>query len=308
MRYSVLAVLRMHGSDVSGGAIGRQLGISRVAVWKQVQELRKQGYEIAASAKGYRLESAPDALLPGEFPGWESRIHHVDTIDSTMLLARALARRGAENGTLVIAERQMAGRGRLDRSWVSPVGGVYMTLVTRPAVAPALAPRISLMASVAVAAAIESLYGLRAQVKWPNDVLISGRKVCGILAEMEAECDAVHYVNVGIGLNANALVGEVQTGAVSLAELLGAPVDRKRLVKAVVEGILARLSLLGDAATLDEWRRRAVTLGREVSIAGGRESVVGMALDIDNTGALLVRQADGSVVEVVAGDCTHRDS
>lgn len=308
MRYSVLAALRIHDSDVSGGTLGRQLGISRVAVWKQVQELRKQGYEIASSAKGYRLESAPDALLPGEFPGWESRVHHVDTIDSTMRLARALARRGAENGTLVLAERQTVGRGRLDRSWVSPAGGIYMTLVTRPAVAPALAPRIGLMASVAVAAAVESLCGLPARVKWPNDVLISDRKVCGILAEMEAECDAVHYVNVGIGLNANALVGELQTGAVSLAELLGGPVDRKRLVRAVVEGILARLPRLADASMLDEWRRRAVTLGREVSIACGREPVMGMALDIDSMGALLVRQADGSVIQVVAGDCTHTDS
>ena len=308
MRYAVLAALRMHGSDVSGETLSRQLGISRVAVWKQVRELRKQGYDVAASAKGYRLESTPDALLPGEFPGWESLVHHVDTVDSTMRLARALAREGAENGTLVIAERQTAGRGRLDRSWVSPAGGIYMTLVTRPAVAPALAPRISLMASVAVAGAIESLYGLPARVKWPNDVLISDRKVCGILAEMEGECDAVHYVNVGVGLNANAVVGEIQTGAVSLAELLGAPVDRKRLVRAVVEGILARLSLLGDASTLDEWRRRAVTLGREVSIAGGREPVVGTALDIDSTGALLVCQADESVTLVVAGDCTHRDS
>jgi BirA family biotin operon repressor/biotin-[acetyl-CoA-carboxylase] ligase len=308
MRYAVLAALRMHGSDVSGETLSRQLGISRVAVWKQVRELRKQGYDVAASAKGYRLESTPDALLPGEFPGWESLVHHVETVDSTMRLARALARRGAENGTLVIAERQTAGRGRLDRSWVSPAGGIYMTLVTRPAVAPALAPRISLMASVAVAEAIESLYGLPARVKWPNDVLISDRKVCGILAEMEGECDVVRYVNVGVGLNANAVVGEIQTGAVSLAELLGAPVDRKRLVRAVVEGVLARLSLLGDASTLDEWRRRAVTIGREVSIAGGREPVVGTALDIDSTGALLVRQADGSVTLVVAGDCTHRDS
>jgi BirA family biotin operon repressor/biotin-[acetyl-CoA-carboxylase] ligase len=308
MRYAVLAALRMRGSDVSGETLSRQLGISRVAVWKQVRELRKQGYDVAASAKGYRLESTPDALLPGEFPGWESLVHHVETVDSTMRLARALARRGAENGTLVIAERQTAGRGRLDRSWVSPAGGIYMTLVTRPAVAPALAPRISLMASVAVAEAIESLYGLPARVKWPNDVLISDRKVCGILAEMEGECDVVHYVNVGVGLNANAVVGEIQTGAVSLAELLGAPVDRKRLVRAVVEGVLARLSLLGDAFTLDEWRRRAVTIGREVSIAGGREPVVGTALDIDSTGALLVRQADGSVTLVVAGDCTHRNS
>ncbi|MBN1855422.1 MAG: biotin--[acetyl-CoA-carboxylase] ligase [Dehalococcoidia bacterium] len=305
MRYSVLRALRNHTGDISGEVISGELGISRVAVWKQVQELRKQGYVIAASSRGYRLESAPDALLPGEFPGWESLVRHFESVESTMGVARTLARSGAEAGTLVLAEQQSSGRGRLDRSWMSPPGGIYMTLVTRPSIAPVLAPRISLMASVAVAEAIHTLLGLPAQVKWPNDVLIEDRKVCGILAEMEAESDAVRYVNIGIGLNANTPVGELQQGAVSLAEASGAPVDRVLLVRSIVEGIFARIEHLEEPSILDEWRRWAVTLGREVSIISAGAPVRGVAMDISSMGTLMLRQPNGEIREIVAGDCRH---
>ena len=305
MRYSVLRAIRSHVGDVSGEVLSGELGISRVAVWKQVHELRKQGYVVAASSRGYRLESAPDALLPGEFPGWESLVHHFETVDSTMRVARSLARGGAGAGTLVLAEQQVSGRGRLDRSWMSPPGGIYMTLVTRPSIAPVLAPRINLMASVAVAESIVSLLGLPAQVKWPNDVLIANMKVCGILAEMEAESDAVLYVNIGIGLNANTPVGDVQAGAVSLAEAAGTRVDRVLLVRTIVEGILARMGHLDDLSILDEWRRWAVTLGREVSIISAGDTVRGVAVDISNMGTLMVRQPDGEIREIVAGDCRH---
>jgi BirA family biotin operon repressor/biotin-[acetyl-CoA-carboxylase] ligase len=308
MRYEILSALRSAGEEVSGEVLSRRLGISRVAVWKQIEELRRFGYRVAASPRGYRLESAPDLLLPGEFPGWESRVHHFDAVDSTMRAARTLARGGAEEGTLVVAETQTGGRGRLQRSWFSPSGGIYMTLVTRPRVAPFQAPRLNLLTAVAVSDSLERLHGITAGVKWPNDVLIGGRKVCGILAEMEAECDAVHYVNVGIGLNANSPVRDTQPLGVSLEELLGAPVDRARLARDIVEGVLSRLPRLLDAAVLDEWRRRTVTLGREVSIAAGDVIVRGTAIDIDDSGALLVRHSDGRVLPVVVGDCAHGDA
>ena len=307
MRHSVLRALRSHKGRVSGEVISGELGISRVAVWKQVNELRKQGYIVAVSSQGYSLESAPETLLPGEFPGWESLVHHFETVDSTMTAARTLARAGAEAGTLVLAEQQLSGRGRLDRSWMSPSGGIYMTLVTRPMIAPILAPRINLMASVVVADAIVSLYGLPARVKWPNDVLIEGMKVCGILAEMEAESDAVRYVNIGIGLNANNAVAGVQAGAVSLAEAVGTEVDRKLLVRTIVEGILARMGHLDDRSILDEWRRWAMTLGREVSIVSAGNTLRGVAVDISNMGTLMVRRSDGEMCEIVAGDCRHGD-
>ena len=305
MRHAVLAALKANEGDVSGESLARELGVSRVAVWKQVRELRSLGYVVLSSSRGYRLQSCPDLLLPCEFPGWEARVHHRLSADSTMHLARTLARGGADEGTLVIAERQTAGRGRLDRSWLSPRGGIYMTLVTRPAVAPAQAPRINLLVAVVIADAIERLYGLAARVKWPNDVLIGDRKMCGILAEMDAECDAVRFVNVGIGLNANSVIAAEQRSAVSLLELLGAPVNRVQLVTQIVQGILDALPRLTGEALLDEWRNRTITIGRQVSIVAPGTSVSGVAIDINSSGALLVRDSSGQTHEVVAGDCLH---
>lgn len=307
MQYAILAALKATDGCVSGEALARRLGISRVAVWKQVRELRERGYVVQSSAKGYRLESCPDLLLPTEFPGWEARFHHVPVVDSTMHLARILARRGEPEGTVVIAEQQTSGRGRLDRHWLSPGGGIYLTLVTRPSVAPSQAPRINLLAAVVVSRTLERLYGLAARVKWPNDVLVDGRKVCGILAEMDAECDAVRFVNVGIGLNANSRVADEQPAGVSLLELLGAPVDRVLLVREIVQDVLDSLPRLTSGALLDEWRSRTVTLGREVSVACGDSTIRGIALDITASGTLLVQDAGGETHEVVAGDCLHRD-
>jgi BirA family biotin operon repressor/biotin-[acetyl-CoA-carboxylase] ligase len=306
MLQQLLVLLRQHNDPASGEALGRTLGVSRVAVWKHVKELRSLGYDIVASSRGYSLLSSPDLLLPGEFPGWEDRVHHFNEVDSTMRVARELARKGAPQGTLIAAEIQTGGRGRLDRAWVSPPGGVYVTVVTRPSAVVVMAPRINLVASVAVSTAVEQLLGIPARVKWPNDVLVHGKKLCGILAEMEAELDAVRFVNVGIGLNANSRVSRLNVGAVSLMELLGHPIDRKAIARAVIEGILVRLPSLDKPQILDEWRDRAYTLGREVVIAGRDEVVEGIAIDIDDFGALIVRRPDGSVTSVVAGDCVHK--
>jgi BirA family transcriptional regulator, biotin operon repressor / biotin---[acetyl-CoA-carboxylase] ligase len=274
-------------------------------VWKQVREMRALGYAISSSPKGYRFESSPDLLLPSEFPGWEFRIHHDLIADSTMRQARLLARRGAAEGTMVIAESQTSGRGRLDRSWRSPLGGIYLTLITRPRVPLAYASHVSLLVAVVVSEVIERLYGLPARVKWPNAALIEELKVCGILAEMEAEFDVVRFVNVGIGLNANSSISGAQPGAVSLREMLGTPVDRVQLAREIVTGSLERLPRLIDGAVLDAWRARTVTLGHDVTIVGSNDSIKGVAFDITNAGALLVRTADGQVHEVMAGDCVH---
>ena len=305
MRHAILGALKAEEGHVSGEALARQLGVSRVAVWKQIRELRTLGYDIESSPTGYRLVSSPDLLLPSEFAGWEQRVHHAVVMDSTMRRARLLARSGCVEGTLVIAEQQTGGRGRLDRSWMSPRGGIYMTLVTRPVVAPAQAPRISLLASVVVAGVLERLHGLPARVKWPNDVLIEDRKVCGILAEMDAECDAVRFVNVGIGLNANSRISSEQPSATSLLELVGAPVDRVRLVRELVDGMLSGLSRLTSESLVDDWRARSATLGRTVSVVAPGDRVTGVAVDITSSGALLVRDRDGHTHEIVAGDCVH---
>jgi len=305
MKGQILEALRERTHYVSGEALSHQLGTSRVSIWKHIRGLKEDGYVIEASAKGYRLVSSPDLLLPYEFPGLEQRIHHFREISSTMDAARELAKRGAREGTIVIAEVQTRGRGRLSREWLSPEGGIYFTLVLRPRISPAYAPRINLMAGIAVAVTIKELYGLKAELKWPNDVLIEGKKVCGILAEMDAETDVLNFVNVGIGINVNTSIPRFEKTATSLKDALGREISRKEFLSALVVEIERRLPLLMKAELLGEWRRLSATLGEEVRVTSLGEEVIGQAIDIDTTGALIVKDKDGSLRTVLVGDCIH---
>ena len=299
----ILKALREYDGYLSGEVLSNQLGISRVSIWKHIRSLKEDGYVIKASPRGYRLGSSPDLLLPYEFPGLEQRIHYFPEIGSTMDTARELAKKGAGEGTIVIAEAQTCGRGRLSREWLSPEGGIYFTLVLRPKISPAYAPRINLMVSVAVAATIRKLFGLEAELKWPNDVLIEGRKVCGILAEIDAEMDVVNFVNVGIGINANTAITRFEKTATSLRDALGKEISRKEFLSALLMEIERRQPLLMKTDLLEEWKKFSVTLNKDVRIVAPGEVIVGRALDIDTTGALIVKERDGSLKKAMAGDC-----
>jgi len=289
MKGQILKALRECSDYLSGETLSEQLGISRVSIWKHIRSLKKDSYIIEASPKGYKLVSCPDLLLPYEFPDLEQRIHYFPEIGSTMDAARELAKKGAEEGTIVIAEAQTRGRGRLSREWLSPEGGIYFTLVLRPRISPAYAPRINLMASIAVAATIRKLFGLKAELKWPNDVLIEGKKVCGILAEMDAETDVINFVNLGIGINANASIPRLEKTATSLKDELGKEISRKEFLSALLMEIRRRQALLMEAGILEEWKKLSSTLNRDVKIMAPGEVIEGRASDIDNTGALIVR-------------------
>jgi len=301
----ILKALRDYGDYISGEILSEQLGISRVSIWKHVRSLKEDGYVIEASARGYRLVSSPDLMLPYEFPGLEERIHYFPEIGSTMDVAIKLARKGAREGTIVIAEAQAHGRGRLSREWLSPKGGIYFTLILRPRISPAYAPRINLMASVAVAATIRKLFGLNAELKWPNDVLIEGRKVCGILAEMDAEMDVVNFVNVGIGINANTSVLQFAKTATSLKDVLGREISRKEFLSVLFREIEQQQALLMEADLIKEWKELSGTLNKYVMILSPGEVIVGRAIDIDATGALIVKERNGSLKKALAGDCIH---
>ncbi len=328
MKRKILKALRGSGGYVSGETLSKELGISRVSIWKHIHSLKEDGYIIEASPKGYKLISSPDLLLPYEFPSLEGKIHHLREATSTMDVARELAKRGVETGTIVVAESQSRGRGRLRREWLSPEGGIYFTIILRPEISPIYAPRINLMASVAVAKTIKRLFGLRAELKWPNDVLIQGKKVCGILAEMDAEMDAINFVNLGIGINVNSSVPQFGETATSLKDVLGREISRKELFRSVVTEILRgvyperdssvallpqndirrraqKQALLAKADLLEEWKSLSATLNREVRIATPGEVIVGQAIDIDTTGALIVKGKDGSLRTAIAGDCIH---
>ena len=300
-----MKALRDYGDYISGEILSEQLSISRVSIWKHVRSLKEDGYVIEASARGYRLVSSPDLMLPYEFPGLEERIHYFPEIGSTMDAARELAKKGAGEGTIVIAEVQTRGRGRLSREWLSPKGGIYFTLLLRPRISPAYAPRINLMASVAVAATIRKLFGLNAELKWPNDVLIEGKKLCGILAEMDAEMDVVNFVNLGIGINANTSIPQFEKTVTSLKHALGKEISRKKFLSALLVEINRRQARLMKANLLEEWKKLSVTLNKDVRIVAPGEVIVGQAIDIDTTGALIVKGKDGSVKKAVAGDCIH---
>jgi len=305
MRRRVLEALRERSGYLSGETLANRLGTSRVSVWRHIRSLEKEGYLIETSRNGYRLVSSPDLLLPFEFPGLEQKIHYFSEIGSTMDAARELAKKGAGEGTIVIAEAQTHGRGRLGREWLSPKGGIYFTLILRPKISPVNAPRINLMASVAVAVTIRKLFGLDAGLKWPNDVLIEGKKVCGILAEMDAETDVLNFVNLGIGINANTSIPRFEKTATSLKHAVGKDISRKEFLSALLVEIEHRQASLMEASLLEEWRKLSVTLGKDVRIVAPGEVIVGRAIDVDTTGALIIRQRNGSLKKVVAGDCTQ---
>ena len=313
----VLAFLAEAGDEfVSGEAISDKLGLSRAAVWKHVNALRSQGYRIeAVPARGYRLLEIPDRL--GELEvrpllnthDVGQALHWYEEVGSTNDVAKELAEEGALHGEVVIAERQSAGRGRRGRSWSSPPRkNLYLSVVLRPDLPPARAPEVTLLAAVAVCQAVRRAGVASAAIKWPNDVLASGRKLAGVLTEMAAEVERVQWLVVGIGVNVNAAAGdfpdELRELATSLLIERGDPVPRALFAAALLTALeewLDRHAAEGFAPVRAAWREMSDTLGREVRVRVGSADLVGLAEDVDETGALLVRTASG-LERVVAGD------
>jgi BirA family biotin operon repressor/biotin-[acetyl-CoA-carboxylase] ligase len=239
------------------------------------------------------------------------RLEYRAVLGSTQDLARELARAGAPEGTVVLAGRQTAGRGRLGRSFISPRGGLYFTVILRPALESASGGRLPIIAALAVARGLEQVAGLRTALKWPNDVLVGGRKICGILLESDLTGEAVNYVLLGIGINVNADVSaypEIAAIATSAAAEAGREVSREALAAAVLDE-LERLYLAVQAGrpVRDEWRARLDTLGRQVRATWGQTVEEGLAEDVDGDGSLILRRPDGSRVTIAAGDVTLRE-
>ncbi len=319
MRAKIIEALAAAGeTPVSGHDLADALGISRNAVWKHVEALRVRGYVIESThARGYRLMSAPDSLTPDAVGAhlatkWLGRnlICH-DVTGSTNDDAGRLAREGAVEGTVVLADAQTAGRGRLGRDWVSrPRLNLYASLLLRPAIAPADAPQLSLVAGVAVADALER-EGIEAGIKWPNDVLIDGRKVCGVLTEIEAEADMVGSVVVGVGVNLNSVIGdfpeELHDRATSIRMATGRMVDRASFAATLLECFelaYERWREHGFAELKGDWERRSVLIGKPVEVAAASASAQGICVGIDSDGALLLKGDGDEVRRVIAGDVT----
>lgn len=312
----ILSFLAEGGDEyVSGAALSDKLGLSRAAVWKHVEQLRRLGYRIDAQpSRGYRLIEVPDRLTTLELsPLLSTRelgrvIHHHETLGSTNSEAFALAQAGAVHGEIVVADEQTQGRGRRGRSWSSPAGtNLYFSVVLRPDVPPSRAAEVTLLAAVAVAETLREA-GAEATIKWPNDVQIGGKKVAGVLTELSADVDRVHFLVLGVGINLNArgedFPPEVAELATSLMEARRQRVPRALFTAALwtkLEEWLDRWADEGFEPVRDAWKRWASTLGHEVLVKGEGSSLCGLAEDIDESGALVL-VVDGRRVRVMAGD------
>lgn len=315
----ILRALRQAGEDaVSGTELSQTLGISRAAIWARIEELRSLGYDISASPhQGYRLLAVPDALhaddllslLPGH-PVIGRDIRVFEQTDSTNDVVEKLALDGVREGVVVFAESQSKGRGRLGRKWLSPPRkGLWFSILLRPNLAPQAVTQLTIAAATALVRAIQRQTHLAPEIKWPNDILIRGKKVAGILTELRAELDHVKYVILGAGVDVNLtaadLPPELRKTATSLKIESGQAVSRAELAVAILQELdadYARICRNQFPSVANEWEEKCTTLGRRVSIRVGERVIQGMAESLDDDGALLLRTEHGHLERIVGGD------
>jgi BirA family biotin operon repressor/biotin-[acetyl-CoA-carboxylase] ligase len=303
---------------ISGELLSDELSVSRSAVWKHIRKLREEGYVIESSPKkGYLLRRDSDLLLPNEIrQGLNTEvfgkkgIEYFKEIDSTNTKAKDLAQRGAPEGTVVIAEKQTNGRGRRGRTWLSPEGdGIYATLILRPAMSPGGAPKITLMTAVAIAEALLSLVPIDIRIKWPNDILVNGRKLAGILTEITADMDAVNYIVVGLGLNVNtrseSFSEEIGKIATSIYIETGKHLSRAGLIRAYLEQFEKYYKMFTQnefAAIMGRWKQLSGFIGQKVMVDVIGRNYIGEVSDIDDDGVLILKDDQGRSRRIFSGD------
>jgi BirA family biotin operon repressor/biotin-[acetyl-CoA-carboxylase] ligase len=304
---------------VSGEDIASKLNISKEELLDQIESLKDDGYVIESSdGENYCLRKTPNLLLPyelkrnleTEYIGHE--VHYFKKVDSTNEVAKKLAEEGSPEGTLVVAESQSRGRGRRGKKWVSPEGGVWMSMILRPEIPPMNAPQLTLVTGVAVAETLKSECGLDVGIKWPNDILIGDKKVCGILTEVSATVDMVDYVVVGIGIDLNVDVNlfppELRSGATSLKMELEREIQSVKLVQ---KFLINFEKTYGDfkegkfPEILKEWRILSTTIGNYVEVHKRGRTLKGEAVGINKDGVLIVELDDGTLKKVLSGECIH---
>ncbi len=318
MRKQLLEIFsEANGGFVSGQKISEELGCSRTAIWKHIEDLRKEGYELEAVRKlGYRIVQKPDKISGNEIQlGLKTKtlgrhVHFEESVTSTQKIAHRLAYEGTPEGTIVVAEEQQAGRGRLDRLWFSPkYTGVWMSIILRPSIPPSQAPQLTLLAAVAVVQGIQEVTGLEPDIKWPNDILIGGKKVVGILTELQAEADRVNSVIIGIGINVNQSIEqfpeELTQIATSLSIQKGDKIDRALLI----QSILAKLEDLyhnyltnGFKVVKLLWESYAISIGKQIIARTLNGSIEGRAIGITDDGVLRLEGLDGTIHLIHSAD------
>jgi BirA family biotin operon repressor/biotin-[acetyl-CoA-carboxylase] ligase len=316
MKEKILEYLKKGHEYISGDDIAARLGMSRQGLWKHIQDLKDSGYDIVAVPHlGYRLESSPDRLSAIEVShGLNTRfiakkIHYFDYLSSTMDFAMQLGMQSAPGGSIVIAESQTRGRGRLGRSWLSPkYKGIYFSVILRPKLSPSASPVLTLLSAVSICEAVKKAAGLDARIKWPNDVFAGGKKIAGILTEINAEMDKVNFVVIGIGLNVNNDRKSLIPQATSLKEQLGHALSRVSLLQELLRRIEENYSIMekeGPGPIIEKWRNFNLTLGSRVKVHFQDRYIEGQAIGVDNDGSLLIRKDAGLVQKIFSGDITH---
>ena len=320
----IIRMFKEKDGFVSGEEMSRRLGITRAAIWKKIKALREKGYVIEGStAKGYRLIKTPEfsveelkILVKGDF-GKEIIFH--ESLDSTNTLAMELAEKGVSHGTVVIADRQLKGKGRLGRTWFSPPkGNIYMSVIVRPEIEPKDATLLTIMSAISCARAVRNSTGIEVKIKWPNDLMVSERKLGGILTEMKSDQDRIVFAVIGIGINVNASLdafpSDVRAAAASVIEELrkgkgikgdSPEISRTLIIAAILNELERWFKVLikgGRIQLINEWKKLSSTLGRKVKIVSGKDTFSGIAEDIDEEGMLILRLPSGGLKKISAGD------
>jgi len=324
MKSKILKILGENGDFISGERLSSLCGVSRTAIWKQINNLKEEGYEIETQPRlGYRLLKRPDALVKTEIVdnlatiSWgKEYLYTFDEIDSTNEMAKKYAASGKPEGTVVVAEKQLQGKGRLRRTWDSPKGqGIWVSVIIRPNILPTSAPQITFVLAVGMVRAMDKALGLKAEIKWPNDILINGKKVAGILTELSAEIERIDYIVFGIGLNVNQkkedFPEEFRNKAMSLSMALGQNVSRVKLLQAMLEELERTYHEYlekGFAYILKEWKANSCTLGKEVQIIMEGDKLEGKAVDLDQDGFLIIQDKNNQLHRIIAGDVSLRDA
>ena len=320
--FKVLEILERSDKPISGETISNELGITRSAVWKHINELRAMGYDISSSQKeGYRLTRTSSKLLPYEihkklktqFIGKTMR--YLENTPSTIWVGKQICAEGdvgKMHGLVIIAEEQTGGIGRMGRAWVSPSGGIWITIVLKPRIPIDHVFMVTMAGSVAVARAIRKEFDLGALIKWPNDIFIGDKKVAGLLLELSAESDTIHHCLLGIGIDANVPINgfspDLQKDITSISAEVGHEVDRATFLARILKEFENRYLLIEGGeydSIIREWKSLSSTLEHRVHITTMKNSFEGDAIDIDEFGALIIRKDNGKIERVIAGDCIH---
>ena len=305
MKGQLLKELRSQKEILSGEQLSAVLGISRVSIWQHINKLQELGYHILSTPNGYRLIDSPDIPFPWEFSDRGFNVLYYPEVSSTMDTAKDLARKNCPDFTVVVAGRQTKGRGRLKRRWLSDDGGLYFTLVLRPDIPVLLSSRVNFLASLTLARVLRKMLQIDAAVKWPNDILVDGRKISGMLSELEAETDRVLFIRIGMGINVNNDPSVAEPGASSLKKITGREISKKMLLTRFLVEFEKRLRKAEFENVISEWKKYTVTLNRRVKIVTHKEVSEGLAVDVEEDGALVLELADGTRKKIVYGDCFH---